>query len=292
MPVVIEDNRMSGPGVYDMKVGLTQIIFALQAVHDLGIELTHLPLVLITSDEELGSEESVRHIRRLARLVDRVFIPEPSAEPHGKLKTSRKGVGAYQLFLEGKAAHAGVEPEAGVSTVLELPALIEELQALNDPSAGITLNIGTVQAGERLNIVPAQCEIGIDVRVPTSADARHIDESIRQLKPVQDGIRLRIEGGVERPPMERTPRNEALWRLAQSAGRNLGLEIEGTSTGGGSDGNLTSPITATLDGLGGVGGGAHARHEHIFLDKMIERTALLTLLLTLPAAELHSPPGQ
>jgi glutamate carboxypeptidase len=282
MPVVVEGNVMKGPGVYDMKVGLAQIVYALKALHELDIRPELAPIVFITSDEETGSLDSRKEIESLARTVDRVFIPEPSTGPEGKIKTARKGVGAFTIIVKGKSAHAGVEPEKGISAVLELPALIESLQALNAPREGVTLNIGLLRAGTGTNIVPDRCEIGVDVRVPTQADAARIDEAIRNLTTRQPGTQLEIRGGIERPPMEKTPRNQALWKAARKLGRQLNLELEESYTGGGSDGNLTSPLTATLDGLGGVGGGAHARHEFIFLDKMLERTALLALLLTLP----------
>ena len=282
MPVSVDGNIMKGPGVYDMKVGLTQIVFALKALHDLGIKPALTPVVLITSDEELGSADSRGEIESLGRIVNRVFIPEPSTGPEGRIKTARKGVGVFTIIIEGKSAHAGVEPENGVSAILELPAIIETLQELNDPQTGVTLNIGLVEAGTRTNIVPDRCEIGVDVRVPTTEDAARIDNAVRALRTVQPGTQIQIQGGIERPPMERTPRNRALWKAAQEIGRELGLELEESYTGGGSDGNLTSPFTATLDGLGGVGGGAHAKHEFILLDKMMERSALLALLLTLP----------
>ena len=165
---------------------------------------------------------------------------------------------------------------------MELPAIIEALHSLNDSLTGVTLNIGIVEAGSRTNIIPDRCEIGVDVRVPTAEDAIRIDTAVRSLRTVQPGTKIQIHGGIERPPMEKTPRNRALWEAAREVARKLDLELEESSTGGGSDGNFTSPITATLDGLGGVGGGVHARHEFILLDKMIERTALLALLMTLP----------
>jgi len=282
MPLVVDRNVMKGPGVYDMKVGLTQIVFALKALHDLEIEPQLKPVVLVTSDEEVGSTDSRAKIESLARIVNRVFITEPSTAPEGKIKTGRKGVGVFTIIIEGKSAHAGVEPEKGISAILELPEIIETLQALNNPQAGVTLNIGLVEAGTRTNIVPDRCEIGVDVRVPTSEDATRIDQSIRALRTLQPGTTIEIQGGIERSPMEKTPRNRALWQAAKKMGRHLGLELEESYTGGGSDGNLTSPFTATLDGLGGVGGGAHAKHEFILLDKMTERSALLALLLTLP----------
>jgi glutamate carboxypeptidase len=282
MPVAIDGNVMKGPGVYDMKVGLAQIVFALKALHDLGIEPELDPIVLITSDEELGSQDSRAEIESLARVSERVFIPEPSTGPDGKIKTARKGVGVFTIIVEGKSAHAGVEPEKGVSAVLELPAIIESLQSLNDPQSGVTLNIGVIEAGTRTNIVPDRCEIGVDVRLPSAADASRIKKAVRALRASQPGAHIKICGGIERPPMEKTPRNRALWKAAQKIGREIGLDLEESYTGGGSDGNFTSSYAATLDGLGGVGGGAHAKTEFILLDKMVERTALLALLLTLP----------
>jgi len=282
MPVTVEADLMTGPGVYDMKVGLTQIVFSLKALHDLGMEPPLTPLVFISSDEELGSAESKGEIEALARKVDRVFIPEPSTEPDGRLKTARKGVGVYTIIVEGKSAHAGVDPQNGVSAVLELPAIIEKLQSLNDSEKNVTLNIGLIEAGTRTNIVPDRCEIGIDVRVPTVDDGNCIDAAVHGLGTVQPGTQIEVCGGIERPPMEKTPRNQALWKVAQKLGSQLGIRLEESYTGGGSDGNLTSPFTATLDGLGGVGGGAHAKHEFVKLDKMVERSALLALLLMAP----------
>ena len=282
MPLTLDGNIIKGPGVYDMKVGLTQIVFALKALHDLRIATKLKPIVLITSDEELGSNDSREKVESLARAVNRVFVTEPSTEPDGRIKTARKGVGAFTLTITGKSAHAGVDPQNGVSAILELPKIIEKLQALNDPLRKVTLNIGLVEAGTRINVIPDRCEIGVDVRVPTTEDAARITESIRSLKTVQPGTDIQIQGGIERPPMEKTPRNQALWRAAREIGRDMGLDLEESYTGGGSDGNFTSAFTATLDGLGGVGGGAHSRHEFTRLDKMVERTALLALLLTLP----------
>jgi glutamate carboxypeptidase len=282
MPVVVDGNVMKGPGVYDMKVGITQILFALKTLSDLGIRTSIDPVVLITSDEEIGSGDSRKKIESLAAAANRVYIPEPSTGPEGKLKTARKGVGVFQLIIKGRSAHAGVEPQKGVSTVLELPKIIETLDQLNDPATGVSVNIGLIEAGTRTNIVPDRCEIGVDVRVPGLEDAIRIDSTIRALNTIQPKTTLEIQGGIERPPMEKTARNRALWSAAREAAKQLGLELEESYTGGGSDGNFTSPITATLDGLGGVGGGAHAKNEFILLDKMIERTALLALLLTLP----------
>jgi glutamate carboxypeptidase len=283
MPVEVNSRIMKGPGVYDMKAGLTQIIFALTALHDLNIRPALTPVVFISSDEEWGSEESLRKIRLLARRVNRVLIPEPSSGPEGKLKTARKGVAQFNIIIKGKAAHAGLEPDSGVSVVRELPHLIQELTELNEGGSGVTVNIGTVQAGSGPNIVPDRCELKIDVRVPSQQDAIRVETTIRNLRTVQEGATIRVEGGMERPPMERTPRNRVLWQMARSLAADLDIVLEEDYTGGGSDGNLTSPFTATLDGLGGVGGGAHARHEYVYLQKLLERTSLMALLLTAPA---------
>ncbi len=201
----------------------------------------------------------------------------------GKIKTARKGVGEFVITTQGKAAHAGLEPEKGVSATLELAHLILKLQELHRPEEGVTVNVGVVTGGTRANVVAAQCRALVDARAPTVAAAERLRAAVYNLRPTLPGASLIVEGGFNRLPMERTPRNQALWRLAQTLGREIGLELAQGTAGGGSDGNLTSPYTATLDGLGAVGGGAHATHEHILLDSFVERTALLALLLAAPA---------
>jgi glutamate carboxypeptidase len=266
-----------------MKAGLAQIIFALRTITSLALEPPLTPLVLITSDEELGSEDSRDLIQIVARRVCRVFVPEPSTGPEGLLKTSRKGIAQYSIEVEGKSAHAGVEPETGVSAILELSHVIQALHALNDPNRGTTVNVGIVQGGSRVNMVPDSGRAEIDVRVSTEEDGRAIDQAIRSIRPRVEGARIRVTGGPERPPLEATPKNRALFEQACRLAADAGIQLGESTTGGGSDGNLTSPLTATLDGLGGVGGGAHASHEHILIDRLIERTALLALLLMAPA---------
>jgi glutamate carboxypeptidase len=288
MPLEVDSRTMKGPGVYDMKAGLTQIVFALTALHELNVRTPLTPVVFVSSDEEWGSQDSLRKIRLLARRVNRVLVPEPSSGPEGKLKTARKGVAMFTIIIKGRAVHAGLEPDSGVSTVEELPHLIQELTELNEGGSGVTVNIGMVQAGSRPNIVPDRCELTLDVRFPSQQDASRVEAAIRNLRTVQEGASIRVEGGTERPPLERTPRNRILWQMARAMAAELDIELEEDHTGGGSDGNLTSPFTATLDGLGGVGGGAHARHEYVCLDKLLERTALLALLLTAPPVP-HSP---
>lgn len=283
MPVHTSEGQMKGPGVYDMKAGLTQMVFALQTIQNLRLEMEATPVLLINSDEEIGSRESTAAIRRLARVAERAFILEPPLGLDGKLKTARKGLGRFTITIRGKAAHAGLDPEKGVSAIVELSHQIQRLFALNDPEKGITVNVGMIEGGISPNVVAPESRAVIDVRVLTQTDADQVAEKIRQLRPIHPDVKLEIEGRMGRPPMERTPRNRHLWQVAQRTGARLGLELEEATAGGGSDGNTTSLYTATLDGLGATGDGAHAAHEFIFTDKLIERTALLTLLLLSPS---------
>lgn len=282
MPMDVRESMMRGPGVYDMKAGLVQMLYALQALQSLHLEPSVTPLVFINSDEEIGSHESTPYIRRLARIVDRALVLEPSLGTDGKLKIARKGVGRFTVVVKGKAAHAGLNPEAGASAILELSYVIQKLFALNDPSKGITVNVGMIDGGLRPNVIAPESRAQGEVRVLTHKDARQIAERIRTLQPVIPGVTLEIDERLSRPPMELTPRNQSLWEMAKSLGRELGLELAAEAVGGASDGNTTSLFTATLDGLGAVGDGAHAWHEFVFLDKMVERAALLALLLLAP----------
>jgi len=290
MPVEVRDGVVSGPGVYDMKGGLAQMAFALRALQDLDLKPSVTPVVFVNSDEEVGSRESTRHIRRLSCVAERAFVMEPSLGPSGRLKTARKGVGRFSVIVKGEAAHAGLSPEEGSSAILELSYLIQALFALNDPARGTTVNVGTIDGGFSPNVVAPESKALVDVRVPTREDASRVEESILGLKPVTPGVTLRIEGGMGRPPMERTPRNRRLWETARRLGAELGLDLGEAMAGGASDGNTTSLFTATLDGLGAVGDGAHARHEFVYVDRMAERCALLALLLMEPQlAERSSP---
>ena len=288
MPVRIANGQMKGPGVYDMKAGLTQILFALQTLRDLHLETSVTPVILINSDEEIGSRESTLAIKRLAKISERAFILEPPLGLEGKLKTARKGLGRFTLTIKGKAAHAGLDPGKGVSAIVELSHQIQQLFALNDPEKGITVNVGMIEGGISPNVVAPESRAVIDVRVLTQEDAQMITEKIYHLKAVHPDVSLQIEGRIGRPPMEKTARNQKLWKNALQNARFLGLELEEATAGGGSDGNTTSLYTATLDGLGTTGDGAHAAHEFIFTEKLIERTALLTLLLI---GATHWPEG-
>jgi glutamate carboxypeptidase len=282
MPVESGDGVVRGPGVYDMKGGLTQMTFALRALRALGLEPPVTPVVFVNSDEEVGSRESTRHIRRLARAANRAFVLEPAIGHAGKLKTARKGLWRFSVRIEGKAAHAGLNPGGGASAILELSYVIQALHALNDPARGTTINVGVVGGGVGPNVVAPESSALVDVRVPTWEEARRVEQVILDLEPVTPGVKLHIEGGMGRPPMERTARNRTLWETARGLGGEIGASLEEGAAGGGSDGNTTSLFTATLDGLGAVGAGAHARHEFVYVDKMIERCALLALLLMEP----------
>jgi len=285
MPVEVEEEKMRGPGVYDMKGGLTQLLFALRCIQELSLRCPVTPLVLINSDEEIGSHESTATIRRLAKIADRALVLEPSLGLSGKIKTARKGVGRFTVTVQGKAAHAGLDPTKGVSSIVVLSHTIQELFAMNDPSRGISVNVGMVSGGVRPNVVAPESTAVVDVRVPTQQDADEITRRIHDLQSAHPEAKLTIKGHIGRQPMEVTPRNAQLWEVAQSAGEALGIPLEHGMAGGGSDANTTSQYTATLDGLGAVGDGAHATHEFVYLDKMVERTALLTLLLVAPPLE-------
>lgn len=282
MPVGSADGVIRGPGVYDMKGGLAQMVFALKALRELGVEPCVTPVIFVNSDEEVGSRDSTRHIRRLARVAERAFVLEPSLGPRGKLKTARKGVGRFSVVVEGVAAHAGLDPEHGASAILELSYLIQTLFALNDPERGTTVNVGTIEGGLSPNVVAPGCSALVDVRVRSHEDARRVEDVIRSIEPVTPGVKLRIEGGFGRQPLERTPRNLRLWESARELGTEIGLTLEEAEAGGASDGNTTSLYTATLDGLGAVGDGAHSVHELVYAEKMAERATLLALLLMEP----------
>ena len=282
MPFTVEGNVIKGPGVFDMKGGLTQIVFALQAIQALDLPLPLTPVIFVNGDEEIGSKDSGRYIRMLAKRVQRSFILEPSMGAAGAIKTARKGVARYTINIQGKAAHAGLDPESGASAIHELSFIIQQLFGFNDQEKGISVNVGTIDGGLRPNVIAPTSQAVVDVRVKTQVDAEDIEKVIFALKPQVPGVTLSIEGGVGRPALEPTPRNHALWMLAQDLGQEIGLELEEGMAGGGSDGNTTSQYTATLDGLGPVGDGAHAHHEFLYIDKTIERAALLALLLISP----------
>lgn len=291
MPVRRDGDRLTGPGVFDMKAGLVQLIHALRFLHRRGWEPELAPAVLVTTDEEIGSPDSERWVRRLARGASRAYVLEPALGPEGSLKTARKGTGHFEFRVVGRSSHAGLAPEEGVSAIQELTHLVQKLHAINDPDRGVSVNVGEIRGGTRPNVVAAEAHAVVDVRVPTMEEARRVEEEIRALSPTATGARLELSGGMTRSPMERTPGNRALWRAARRLGDEIDLEFDEATSGGASDANLTSLYTPTLDGLGPVGGGAHAEDEHVRISSMPERCALLAGLLLLPA-EVTPGPGE
>ncbi|MDJ0814289.1 MAG: M20 family metallopeptidase [Woeseiaceae bacterium] len=285
-PFTIDGNVIRGPGVFDMKGGLVQLILAIKTLQELGLEPEIMPIVFVNADEEIGSRTSTRYIRRLAQFANRALVLEPALGDDGDLKTERKGIGRFTVTVHGKAAHAGLDPTGGASAILELSHVIQKLFAMNDPDRGITINVGTIDGGVQPNVIAPHSTAVVDVRVPTVVEGDRIEKLIHGMEAETPGVRLRIEGAIGRPSMEPTPRNEALWQQAVAAAGDLGLEIGRAKVGGGSDGNTTSQYTATLDGLGPVGHGAHAPHEFLYIDKTLERAALLTLLLLAPPTDV------
>ena len=283
-PPHLDDGRLYGPGAFDAKAGLVQYVFALCALRANGLSPTVTPVLLANSDEEIASADSGRLLKQLARRAHRAFVLEPPDGGRGRLKTSRKGVSRFRLAVRGRASHAGGSPEKGVSAILELSHQIQQLFALNDRERGITVNVGRIEGGVQPNVVAPEAAALVDMRAPTIEDTRRVERAILGLRPVQDGVTLSVTGGLLLPPMPQTARNHALCRQAQLLGAQLGLELEEAPlVGGGSDANLISALTATLDGLGALGDGAHAEHEHVVVSSLPERAALLALLLLEPA---------
>ena len=276
---VDEQGVARGPGCFDMKGGITVLYFALEALRGAGRAPRRTLQVLFTCDEEVGSPSSRALIEHSARNAAVAYVLE-SPLPGGTLKTARKGTGDYLVKIEGRAAHAGVEPQKGISATHELAHQVLALHALNDYAVGTTVNVGVVHGGTRPNVVAAMAEAHVDVRVQTLAEAERIDQAIRSLSPLLPGAKLSIEGGLNRPPMERSPAIVALFEQARQIAQAMGVELDEGSTGGGSDGNFTAAMgVPTLDGLGAEGEGAHAAHEHVLVHSLPRRAALVAGLL-------------
>lgn len=274
------DGVARGPGCFDMKGGMVVLYYALQALRARGVRPQRRLQVLFTSDEEIGSPTSRSIIEQTATGAAVAYVLE-SPLPGGTLKTARKGTGDYLVHIRGRAAHAGVEPQKGISATQELARQILALHALNDYAAGTTINVGVVHGGTRPNVVAAEAEAHVDVRVQTLAEAERIDCAIRGLKPSLPGAELHLEGGLNRPPMQRSAAMAALFQKARGIAAAMGVDLQEGSTGGGSDGNFTAAIgIPTLDGLGPEGEGAHAAHEHVDTESFPRRAALLAGLLT------------
>ncbi|GIV76212.1 M20 family metallopeptidase [Litorilinea aerophila] len=275
---VDEQGRAYGPGIFDMQSSLALVEYVLRAVGDLQLPLPRPVTVLMTSDEEVGSPTSRTLIEEEARHSAYVLVME-SPLPGGVLKTARKGGGSFVLEIEGRAAHAGVEPEKGISAIQELAHQILRLHSFTDLEKGSTVNVGVVQGGTVSNVVAAHATAHIDLRAWTQEEADRLVAAVQGLQPVLPGARIQVRGGWNRPPLERSATG-ALFERAKAIGAKLGLDLQEGGTGGGSDGNFTGALgIPTLDGLGVPGHGAHADHEHIEVDRIPERAALLTALL-------------
>jgi glutamate carboxypeptidase len=274
LPFRVDGDRVTGPGSYDMKAGIVEAAFALEAARP-----KRPVIILSTSDEEIGSGSSRALIEATARKSVAVLVLEPAATG-GAIKTARKGIADFVLEVEGRAAHAGVEPEKGTSAIEELAHQVLALKALGDPASGTTINVGVVEGGSRPNVVAAHARAEIDVRFSRAAEAERVVRAINDLQPRLAGARLRVSGGVDRPPMERSAGTVRLAQLAQQLAGDVGFHLPETSTGGGSDGNFTAAIgVATLDGLGPDGGGAHADSEHLLIQSWLNRTEMLRRLI-------------
>jgi glutamate carboxypeptidase len=277
-PARASDGFLYGPGVLDMKAGLGLALLAVRALAE-GPGLGGRVTLLWTSDEETGSQHSRACIEEEALTADAVLVLEP-ALPDGSVKTARKGCAQYVLRTTGVAAHAGVEPEQGASAVHELARLVTQVVAWNDPSRGRTVNVGTVRGGSRANVVAESAEAEIDVRVTSLADGRWVDAAMSRLQATDGRVRVSVTGGIDRPPLERTAGVAALYEAARASAADLGLPLGEGATGGGSDGNLTAALgVPTLDGLGAIGGGAHADDEHVLVGDLPWRAALVAGLL-------------
>jgi glutamate carboxypeptidase len=280
MPFREAEGRLWGPGVLDMKAGIVFLIFAVRALRELDIPVARRVLLQLNTDEETGSDSSRALTEEEARRSAAVLVLEPGTGLEGKLKTARKGVGDYRVVVHGKAAHSGLDFTAGASAVLELARQLEVIAGFTRLERGITVNPGVIAGGVRTNVVAAEAHAEIDMRVVRLKDAAAVDRKFRRLRPFDKRCRIEVTGGLNRPPMERSPGVVQLFRTARKLAAGLGVELDESLSGGGSDGNFTAALgVPTLDGLGAVGEGAHAPHESILVDRMADRAALIARLL-------------
>jgi glutamate carboxypeptidase len=278
MPFRVAGDRAYGPGAYDMKGCLVVLLEAIRLAGDGRRALR----VFLTADEEMGSRTARPHLEREAEGCAAAFVVEPPGAS-GNLKTARKGLGRFRLTVTGRPAHAGTHREDGVSAIEELAHLVLALHDLNDPERGVSVNVGVVRGGTSENVVAAEAQADVDVRVPRHEDRERLEAVLASLRPRLEGAGLEVGGGWTRPPLETSPGAERLFARAREHGRGLGLELEAESSGGGSDGNLVGAVgLPVLDGLGAEGGGAHAPDEHVLLESIPLRARLLSLLLIDP----------
>jgi glutamate carboxypeptidase len=279
MPVRDDGERFWGPGSLDMKAGIATAVHAVDLLTAKGAAPAGDVTLLVTTDEETGSHHSRDLIEELAREHDRVLVLEPGRDD-GALKVGRKGVGGYTVTFQGRSAHAGNDPAGGASALRELAHFLLFVEDLADGVAGTTVNLTVARGGMASNVIAEEAVGTVDLRALKASEAERVDAAVRGYRPRDERVAVSVAGGLNRPPLEQTPGNAALFASAVAAGRSLGLEVTGAVVGGGSDGNFTSALgVPTLDGLGSVGGGPHARDEHVHVAKTLERVALLAGLL-------------
>jgi glutamate carboxypeptidase len=279
MPFRVSGGKAYGPGIFDMKAGLVQALFALETLQQAEAPLRHRLVFLWTSDEEIGSDASRKLIETEARRSDAVFVLEPSLGPKGLLKTARKGVGEAELIVHGRASHAGLAPQEGINAIHELARQLQRVQEWNDLRRGVTVNAGIIEGGTRVNVIAERARAVLDLRALRVPDMRRLERKLHALRPILPGAKLEVRGGFNRAPLEHK-HSAALFVKAKSLAAQMGLSLGECTAGGGSDGNLTAALSIpTLDGLGAVGHGAHSANEHILINTMPARAALLAALL-------------
>jgi glutamate carboxypeptidase len=279
MPLKRDGGRLYGPGVFDMKAGIALAMLATRA----GLEHNALDgcqvVMLWTTDEEIGSGTSRALIEAEAARSEAVLVFEPSL-PGGGLKTSRKGVGQFEMIARGVSAHAGLDPGKGISAVRELARQIAAIDDLQDPASGVTVTVGVIQGGTRANVIPDEARAIIDARANTRAGAERIERALKSVTPHLPGARIEVTGGFDRPPLERSSGVIRLFEMARESAAGVGVTLTEGSAGGGSDGNFTAALgVPTLDGVGAIGDGAHALHEHVEIDPLVPRAAVIAGLL-------------
>jgi len=281
MPFRQTRGRLWGPGVLDMKTGLVFFVFAMRILREMDVPVQRKVILQINSDEETGSESSRPLTEEIARRSAAVLVLEPGTGLEGMVKTARKGVGDYQVTVRGRAAHAGLDFEKGANAVVEMARQIQRVTGFTRLDRGITVSPGVIHGGTRSNVVPAECHVEIDVRAPRTIDARYLERCFASLKPFDKRCTVEVTGGLNRPPMERSAAMRKLFGTARDLAAEIGVDLEESASGGGSDGNFTAALgIPTLDGLGAVGEGAHAPHESVLINRIVDRTALLAKLVT------------